>query len=135
MATWKIFYNDGTTFSSDDGIPTASPSVGVVCIIQPNIMLGREIINRFPCYFWDGRLWKGSSFYQVFDALLNRQTVEAFIEGFIPQRDDFRTIWEAAFDDPDPEIPEKTARDGWEGPYMTEPDYMLDRLTASGTGN
>jgi hypothetical protein len=133
MATWRIFYHDGTTFSSDNGDPVDAPSVGVVCIIQGNIMLGREILNRWDCYFWDGSRWRKSTFGGAFDALLSRQTVESFIEGSIIDNQDFRFIWETAFDDPDPEIPKKTARDGWESPYSKEPDYMLDRLTASGT--
>lgn len=131
MATWKIFYHDGTTFDSDNGAPADAPPVGVVCIIQSSIMLGREILNRWPCYFWDGQFWRKSTFWGVFDALLARQPIEAYLEGMVPHGDAFKTIWEAAFDDPDPEIPVKTARDGWESPYNTEPEYMGERLTAS----
>ncbi len=28
---WKLFYNDDTTFSSEDGVCCAAPSAGVVC--------------------------------------------------------------------------------------------------------
>ena len=33
---WIIFYDDDTTFSSDDGSPGEAPAVGVLVLIQEN---------------------------------------------------------------------------------------------------
>ena len=54
---WKIFYDDETTFSSDDGKPEIAPLDGIVVILERydnktfNIIFGHEF------YFWNGDCW------------------------------------------------------------------------------
>ena len=53
MSDWRIYYHDGSTFDSTQGVPNDAPPTGVVCIIQFSREMGREILNRWDCYFWD----------------------------------------------------------------------------------
>jgi len=34
LARWRIYYDDGSTFSSDDGLPEDAPGYGVLAIEQ-----------------------------------------------------------------------------------------------------
>lgn len=35
MFKWRLYYQDGSTFSDTDGLAHESPGVGLVCIAQP----------------------------------------------------------------------------------------------------
>lgn len=36
--SWRIYYTDGSTFSSDDGEPWESPSWGAALVVQPEVV-------------------------------------------------------------------------------------------------
>ena len=124
MARWKIWFIDGTTFDSTQGSPADAPAQGVVCIAQPDVETGREILNRWPAYYRARGRWHRASFNSVFDRLLSRQTVNAYLEGAIPGNSQFRSIWLAAKNEIDPELGVRTGRTGDESPYNKEPGFM-----------
>lgn len=128
MARWIVYYADGSTFSSAQGEPNDAPSSGVIAVVQPSIMQGREILNRWPCYHWaDGR-WQKATRWGLFDLMLSNRDIEGYLQGAIVGEAEFRAIWERAFGDVDPEIPAKTSRSGWESPWATEPDFMIEAI-------
>lgn len=49
---WIIFYEDGSTFSSDDGGPGDAPSDGVIVIAYQNINVGRMLLHSADYYAW-----------------------------------------------------------------------------------
>ena len=126
MGDWVVYYADGNTFSNLDGAPADAPSAGILCIAQSSQLLGREILHRWPCYYWDGTRWERATFFGIMDRLLAGLTVEAYCEGAMVDTATFRTVWTRAVRDAG--LPPKTARDGWESPYSREPDYMADEL-------
>lgn len=49
---WRVFYADGSSFGSADGLPEASPAWGVVAIGQANGITGHSVlIGDFFLYF------------------------------------------------------------------------------------
>jgi hypothetical protein len=53
MATeWIIFYEDGSTFSSDDGGPANAPDQGVLIIAFANVNTGRTLLHSADYYAW-----------------------------------------------------------------------------------
>lgn len=61
---WKLWYEDGTTFSNTDGLQEQSPEWGVVCISQKND--GKDIVWQDSVYiyrtdrgYWSGHDWVG----------------------------------------------------------------------------
>lgn len=49
--TWKIYYVDDTTFSSDDGKWDDAPANGVVCVVVTDPDYGRYVLNGLNFYY------------------------------------------------------------------------------------
>ena len=125
---WKMYLGNGDTFDSTQGSPTDAPGSDVVCIMQSSTMLGREILYRWPCYWWDGTRWRSGTFDDVFDRHLAGLTVGSYCEGVVLDAVATRSIWETAFGDTALGVAPKTARDGNESPFDKEPDYVTQRI-------
>ncbi len=52
MVEWIIFYDDDTTFSSDDGAPGNAPREGVQCIAVADISCGHYVMAEQNWYAW-----------------------------------------------------------------------------------
>jgi hypothetical protein len=67
---WKIYYEDGTTFSDRDGKPKEAPGWGVQTIVQPHVESGRYLLPPYDYYLYrDGR-WIGVDVAGLTDHLL-----------------------------------------------------------------
>lgn len=114
---WKFFYVDGSTTDSDTATKDDVQTWGIAAIVQPEpIRLGREILNRWECYFHDGVAWRGTDFRTVIDRLLHQLPVEGYCEGTTPDRATFKALYTAAHDDP--AFPEKVAYSHEESPNV-----------------
>ena len=62
--TWKIYYADGSTFSSEDGRPEDAPGHGVLAIADKN---AANTVHMFDWYYWrtDVEEWWGSNVHGV----------------------------------------------------------------------
>jgi hypothetical protein len=49
---WIIFYEDGSTFSSDDGGPGDAPVDGVLIVAFSNINAGKVLLHSADYYAW-----------------------------------------------------------------------------------
>lgn len=67
VTQWKIFYNDGTTYSDKNGLPKSAPIDGVLLIVQKGTGLedGQFILNGGEYYYWDNEIWKQKWFDPV----------------------------------------------------------------------
>ena len=55
--SWKIYYGDGTTFSSEEGTPEAAPLEGVQAIAEHRD--GRTLLHTGgEVYRWTGSGWR-----------------------------------------------------------------------------
>lgn len=51
-AQWVIWYDDWSSFSSEDGEPWEAPREGVICIAVANIGCGRYVLGEMDWYCW-----------------------------------------------------------------------------------
>lgn len=73
---WKIYYGDGSTFSSNDGSPGEAPITNVQVIVQPGKASGRYWQTQSDYYvFWYDR-WVGTDVAGVLDFLAYRNLFE-----------------------------------------------------------
>lgn len=61
MQPWKIWYDDKTTFSNEDGNPEDAPIDGVQAILQWLPHGNYEIISTSDYYWWIDDRWVGGS--------------------------------------------------------------------------
>lgn len=56
---WIIWYDDHSSFSSDDGNPWDAPRNGVICISVPKRSCGRYLISSrsYYCWHFDEEQW------------------------------------------------------------------------------
>ena len=119
MVKWRIYYADGTTFDSSEGTPYDAPSRGVICIVQPDIDVGRHLVHRFDFYWWHDGEWYGGEIFGLFDYLASdgHKTVKF---GRTISNHQYTDIIQRAGNDPD--FPRKSAwrRDEWKVGGITE---------------
>ena len=67
---WKIYYGDGSTFSSEDGPPDDAPTLDVQVVAQRDETVGTKLVPSKDFYWWrDGR-WYGGDLFGLFDHLV-----------------------------------------------------------------
>ena len=57
LISWKIFYDDETTFSSNDGKPEQAPKDGVQVIVSLYDNNTFNITEGQDYYYWSGDSW------------------------------------------------------------------------------
>lgn len=106
MLRWRIHYDDGSTFSNEDGDPEYAPGRGVLVIAQAQHDVGREILARKDFYYWERGRWWGADLYGVYDYLA-RNGWRKVIAGRNVEHGTFSETYERARLDPD--LPAKSA--------------------------
>lgn len=67
---WKIYYDDGSTYSDELGDPFEAPARGVQIIAIEHPEVGRELLGKEDFYWYrDGR-WFGGDNFGMYDYLL-----------------------------------------------------------------
>jgi hypothetical protein len=69
VAGWIIWYDDGSSFSSDDGEPAAAPRDGVQVVTCADIGSGRLIWHGSDFYCWQDDEWVPRSLLGLMDYL------------------------------------------------------------------
>lgn len=71
MLSWRIYYDDGSTFDSAQGEPHEAPGLGVQAVVQVDERVGRVILTRFDWYYYraDLREWWASDLFGLLDQL------------------------------------------------------------------
>ncbi|HSH00477.1 MAG TPA: hypothetical protein VLB27_10525 [candidate division Zixibacteria bacterium] len=102
MPAWRIYYDDGSTFSDEDGGPEAAPSEGFVCAVGYDERGQRYIMHGWDFYQWDdeGKQWWGMDRYGLHDRL-RRNLVFAYKEGRTVTRTQFEALIARAHADAD----------------------------------
>lgn len=98
---WKIFYSDGSTFSSADGLPEDAPSIGFICAVGYDESGDRYIMHGWDHYCWDieTEQWWGMDIVGLFDRLTQNK-VYAYKMGRTVTKKDFQALMQAAHTDP-----------------------------------
>ncbi len=102
---WKIFYADGSVFDSSEGEPADAPKRGIICIVQNDDLVGREIKHGSNWYYWveNERQWWGSDRDGLLDWAMNNLPIK---QGRNVSRRRFGEIMDMA--DKDPGFPPKS---------------------------
>lgn len=116
MADWRIYYSDGTTYSSVDGEPTDAPAHGVICVVCPHEDVGRTVMHGWDWYYYvpSTKNWWGSDIHGLLDRLLHNLEVVGLKQGRSVATPKYREIYKAASLDPD--FPLKTSMGKGERP-------------------
>ena len=71
MTSWRIYYGDGSTFSSNDGHPEHAPATGVIVIAQRNPLPNENpyIQHMADYYVWLGSHWLGCDLFRLYQYL------------------------------------------------------------------
>ena len=73
---WKIYYDDGTTFSDEDGSLEDAPARGVQAIVCKDERLGWVVETGCDYYVWkDGRFY-ARDIFGLFDFLIDSGLVK-----------------------------------------------------------
>ncbi len=87
MLRWKIFYSDGTVFSSDEGPPEDAPSRSVAVIAQEDGHWGRRLLKLTDWYRFDAAAdrWFDCDAFDVLFALSRQGAVIARRGEYMPE--------------------------------------------------
>jgi hypothetical protein len=105
MLRWRIYYSDGSAYSSTEPVEGA-PCDGVIAIAQADEDVGREVLHMKDFYYFEGR-WFGCDRYGLED-YLRRPGWKKIVAGRNTTHRNYSALFERACTDPD--LPAKTAR-------------------------
>lgn len=103
MPAWRIYYDDGSSFSSDEGEPHEAPVHGFLCAVCYSDLGKRYIISGKDHYCFDRGegCWWGFDLQGILDRLRHRKEVYAYIEGRSVSAATWAEIMKRAHRDPD----------------------------------
>lgn len=100
---WRLYYGDGSTYSSDDGPPDSSPGWNVQVVVVPDARVGRKVIREFELYYFEDAAarWHGT---KNVEAIIEKHCFRIAISGVSRGRwigdAEFDAIVERAMTDP-----------------------------------
>lgn len=110
---WRIYYDDGSTYSSADGAVEFAPCDGIIIIAQSDDDVGREILHRKDFYYWERGRWFGCDRYGLED-YLRRPGWKKIAAGRNTEHRNYQILFHRACTEPG--LPAKTARQVAEEP-------------------
>lgn len=69
MVNWRLYYGDGSMFSSEDGGPEAAPCTGVMCAAYYDDDNRRRLAHSSDYYFFEDGRWYGVDLFGLWDYL------------------------------------------------------------------
>lgn len=69
---WKIYYDNGDTFTSEQGTPWDAPRTGVIAIVHTNAQVGWEIVHAYDYFYYEEKVggWRASDQFGMYDHLI-----------------------------------------------------------------
>jgi hypothetical protein len=100
MAKWVIFYDDGTTFSDEDGGPEQAPGLGVVCIA---CRASNGTPHKFDWYYWHSKhgQWWGADIHGLLYQLCSDRGghIRAVKQGAMVTTEEYQRCMALAFEE------------------------------------
>lgn len=99
---WRIYYSDGSTYSSTEGSPHESPSEGFICAVGYDETDTRYIMHGwdFYCYDKESQQWWGCDRLGLHDRL-RRNVMYAYKEGRTVTKTKYQELMDKAHTDTD----------------------------------
>lgn len=109
LKDWKIFYADGTTYSSNDGKPENAVKIGVQAIIVSDDRVGRRVESSEDFYIWtpDNGGWRGANHFRMSEYLYEKGS-KVVLFGRTMSDEQYADVMRRAQNDH--ELPPKSAR-------------------------
>lgn len=101
---WKIYYGDGSTFSSEQGSPEDAPGYDVQAIVYYHAEVGRVVIYNRGYYVRNDDGWFGVDMFGALDQMVAKGHLKT---GRTLLDETYKAIIEKAKTDPD--FPPKSA--------------------------
>lgn len=111
MIAWKIYYDDGSTYSNLDGSMDSAPKLGVQVIVYVDSEVGRVVLSMRDYYWLAAYGWDGGDLFGLFD-YLSSSGLKLILFGRAVRTPRYRQILAQALADPD--FPPKSAWYDWE---------------------
>lgn len=104
---WRVYYDDGSTYSDEDGPVALTPALGVQVIVKrdtadPIDNVGRRVLDRADFYWWSDQQdeWYGGDSFGLWDYLQRPGWKKVLFGRSIPT-ERFTEIRKRALDDPE----------------------------------
>lgn len=104
---WRVYCDNGTTFSDEDGLPSDAPRRGVIVIVEKAWIVGRSTWKDCDYYWWADEGWCGGDMAGLLD-YLGRVGLATVLQGRTIPDAQYREIVAQALNDPD--FPPKSAK-------------------------
>lgn len=98
---WRIYFADGSTFSSLEGSPLDAPYKRVAFILVSDPDVGRRIVHGQDAYVWTGREWWWCSERDAFDHVNESPRDRRGFRGQWMHKAEWLAMWDRALADPD----------------------------------
>lgn len=112
MKRWKIYYSDGSTYSSTDGSIKDSPGGGVQVITTIDDAVGKILLARQDFYWWTGEEWLGGDVFGLALYILHHVGWQKILLGELMSYSKYKAIYNIAYEDQS--MPHKSAWYKWE---------------------
>jgi len=95
MKWWRIYYEGGKVFTSEDGSPYDAPRIGVQVIAEEHPAAGYELIfgSDYYCFDPDRRGWWRGDIFTAMDHLM-RARRQCLLFGRIVDDEEWRALFE-----------------------------------------
>jgi len=95
---WKIFYDDGSTYSDQDGTIETAPKLGVIIVASSDPDVGRKYDRSCDYYVWHSYGWRGVDQFGLYD-YLSQSGSKVVLFGRTVEDRRWKEIWQQAIDD------------------------------------
>lgn len=99
---WRIYYDDGKTYSSEDGPVELAPAFGVIVILDRDVNIGWRLIVNCDYFVWDSRdgayHWWESNIIGLID-YLSRPGWKKVLVGRLIENSTYDAIFQRAYKD------------------------------------
>ncbi len=100
MKRWEIVYDDGSTYSNEDGPPEEARTWGVIYVVTADPEVGRAIMGEWDFYTWWGHWdqdnqWYGQDVFGLND-YLRRPGWKLVLLGGMVSNARYRELYEQA---------------------------------------
>lgn len=106
MIDWKIYYGDGSTYSSEDGPAEQAPKINCQAVVQNHEVVGHSVEHTTDYYVWFDGFWRGVEIFGLWDYLSQPGSKVVLFGRWVPN-DEYREFLNKALNDP--EVPKKSA--------------------------
>lgn len=110
MVEWIVFYDDDSTFSSEDGPPGKAPRDGVQCIAVSDISCGHYVLaeQNWYCWHFEDDCWNPHDESGMHQYLRKPGILKVVLHGFWIKRERYAAMRSKAAKDP--RLPKVTAK-------------------------